>query len=425
MIHPENTEFKLDQPSAPIHLNLDTTRRCNLSCWYCHASSGRNYEGPEISAEKVPEILSTAEKLQLFDINVTGGEPFMWRGLEALSDASQDLDFVSLQIITNATTVSDHTLALLERTKNLKRIIVSIDGLKETHDRNRGEGMYQRTITNLQRLKDVVPNITVISVLDQYSYHDWQALTELLMKIGVSQHHLTPVCFTGHAMNEFHGLSEADFSKIKMQFDAMKAQIDPSKFLLVFNDTLINKTTSRTINMHKFVERFKGWLTIVRPDGNVRTNICTWGRTWRFDETLGNINETSLHQILEGYGPIVTNWLLHRFTTEEEVTRKFHIGGDDALIQQDIEEVDAANKNNALSISEREQNQLDDIIIDHLPLFDDEALENFQLAFRANRERYRLRAESGFAFMFDTITSKVSILTMEEYTKLTRNGDQE
>jgi MoaA/NifB/PqqE/SkfB family radical SAM enzyme len=425
MINPENTEFRLDQPSAPIHLNLDTTRKCNLSCWYCHASSGRNYEGPEIGAEKVPEILSTAEKLQLFDINVTGGEPFMWRGLEALSEASHDLDFVSLQIITNATTVSNHTLALLERTKNLKRIIVSIDGLEETHDRNRGEGMYQRTINNLQILKDVVPNITVISVLDQYSQQNWQALTELLMKIGVSQHHLTPVCFTGHAMNEFHGLSETNFAKLKIQFDEMRAQIDPSKFLLIFNDTLINETTSRTMNMHKFVERFKGWLTIIRPDGNVRTNICTWGRTWRFDETLGNINETSLQQILEGYGPIVTNWLLHRFTTKEEVTRKFHIGGDDALIKQDIDEVDAANKNYALSISEREQNQLDDIIIDHLPLFDDETLENFQLTLEANRGKYRFRAESKFAFMFDTITSKVSILTMEEYSKLTEKGDQE
>lgn len=411
--------FTLDQPSTPIHINLDTTRKCNLSCWYCHASAGPFYKGPAVSADKVPEILTTAEAMRCFDINVTGGEPLMWQGLEALADASQDLGFTSLQIITNATTVTDRTLAILERTKNLKRIIVSLDGLEDSHDRNRGKGMYQRTITNLQRLKDVVDNITVISVLDQNSHIGWQELTELLMQIGVRQHHLTPVCFTGHAMNGFDGLTQDQFTKIKMEADAMNTHIDPSQFLLVFNDTLVNEMTSRTLNMHKFVERFKGWLTIVRPDGNVRTNICTWGRTWRFDETLGNINETPLTRIFDGYGPKVTNWLQHRFTTEEEVTRKFHIGDNIELIQQDIAEVGASNQDVAVAISEREYEELDEIVIGHLPLFDyGQTLDAFKPIFTANRGQYRLRKENGFGFLFDTVTSKVSILSEEEYEAL-------
>src|SRR5450755_1828978 len=199
-------------PATPVRIVVDVTRRCNLSCYYCHSASGPTYRGPAIAGSRIGSILDAAERLGVFEVTITGGEPLMWDGLADLAEASKNLNFTSLQLITNATLVTDRMLDLLSSTK-FRRICVSIDGPEDLHDAVRGPGRFAKTMEGIARLRRVVDNLTAITVVDRRNYIRWPELTQILLGAGVKQHHLTPVCFAGHAMEQYddRALRDTDY----------------------------------------------------------------------------------------------------------------------------------------------------------------------------------------------------------------------
>ena len=395
--------------STIVRLIADTSRRCNLRCWYCHSTSGPDYPGPEIQNDQLAEILSTAERLRVFDITVTGGEPALWPGLLRLMEESQQIEFARLQLITNATLVTDRVLSILERGK-LARICVSLDGLEMVHNRNRGEGIFKCTVEGILRLRQVVDNLTVVTVIDRTTAQRWPELTHLLIDLGVKQHHLAPVCFAGNAMNAYRGLTAEQFVHVRTEVQRMAAQL-PIK--LVFNDSMVGGIASRTMPINTFTEWAKGWHVIIRPDGKVKTSIRAWGRTWRANEVLGDVNEQPLVEILAGFSERVSHRVAGHFAGEEERRRKFHLGATAHSIQSDLADVrtvEAGGQGERLLETETSV----DLIA--LPLgLDLDALAAAVIATPAN---YRLREEDGFAFLFDGTTFEVSILTSKESERI-------
>ncbi len=183
-------------PSYPVRINLDTTRRCQLRCWYCHSSSGPGYRGPVLDTDTVPEILQTAEELRVFELTITGGEPTLWPGLVPLLEQSARSRFTGLTLITNGLATPRRVLRAMESAAML-RVCVSLDGVAEVHDRTRGAGTYERTMRGIRDLCAVHENVTVISVVDATNHDRWPELTATLADLGVRAHHLTPVCTAG------------------------------------------------------------------------------------------------------------------------------------------------------------------------------------------------------------------------------------
>src|SRR3989339_155483 len=105
----------LERVGNPVRIIADTTRKCNLNCWYCHSTSGPFYKGPELEGKDLVNIYDASEKAKVF-------------------------------------------------------------------------------------------NITVISVLDRTNFDRWPELTQALIGMGINQHHLSPVCFAGGAMEVYKGL---------------------------------------------------------------------------------------------------------------------------------------------------------------------------------------------------------------------------
>lgn len=264
----------LERVGDPVRIIADTTRKCNLDCWYCHSTSGPFYNGPELDGKDIVNIYDASEKAKVFDITLTGGEPTLWKGLGDAMDASRDLDYPSLQIITNATVLSESRLQTLRRGK-LNRILVSLDGNKETHEQNRGEKSYDRTIKGIRALREIIDNITVITVIDNTNFDKWPELTQALIEMGIKQHHLSPVCFAGGAMELYKGLTNEQFAFVRRKVGEIGSGL-PDNFTLVFNDILINKTITRSLPINSFGEKYKGWHLVIRPDGKVNVAVRAW-----------------------------------------------------------------------------------------------------------------------------------------------------
>ncbi|WP_081594111.1 radical SAM protein [Nocardia brasiliensis] len=394
----------LTHPSAPVRLNLDTTRRCQLSCWYCHSSSGPDYRGPEIDPTCIPDILEAADRHRIFEITITGGEPTMWPGLIPMLEQSTRLRFSSLLLITNAFATPAKLLRTIE-SANLSRICVSLDGIGARHDRNRGHGAYERTLHGIGELRKVHDNIAVISVVDATNHTRWPELTRVLADLGVSAHHLTPVCTAGHAITDYRGLDARQFADVHALTEQIATEVP--EIAVLFNDELVHPLATRTMGIHQFTENWKGWHRIVRPDGEVRTQIRAWGRTWRAEETIGNLNRHTLTHILDQPAQQVS-----AFTRTEEVARKFQLGADAGLILTDLSDITAIEHGQAATPTA----QLTDEIPVPTPL--GIAVNDLGRRIRQAPESFRIRHEQGFALLFNTRSHELHVLTDHENRSL-------
>src|SRR5258708_36666983 len=59
---------------APICLTWELTYACNLSCVHCLSSSGRRDPG-ELSTAQCKALIDELERMQVFYVNIGGGEP--------------------------------------------------------------------------------------------------------------------------------------------------------------------------------------------------------------------------------------------------------------------------------------------------------------------------------------------------------------
>lgn len=410
----------LERVTDPVRMTVDTTRRCNLNCSYCHSTSGLSYKGPELTGLDIQNIFEGAEKSKTFDVTLTGGETVLWKGLENAMSASKDLDFPALQLITNATVLNEKRLSIL-KSGNLKRILVSLDGPQEIHERNRGQNTFERTVKGIEALREVVDNVTVISVIDKTNFDRWQGLTSRLIDMGVKQHHLCPVCFAGRAMEIYEGLTEEQFGDVRSQVDRIVPTL-PDNFKLVFNDILIALPPVRSLPITGFVERYKGWHFVIRPDGEVDILVKAWGRSWRENEVLGNIKYEKLIDLIDRTKDQRKMVAMSQFERSEELRRKYHFMKPDRNeIEKDRADVRAVEKGLSepvyLSLKNKKEVNLDnqdDIFLLSLPT----EFSEIQKMIQSDPQRYRLRKEKDFGFLFDRETFNLTLLTNEDINNL-------
>lgn len=140
------------------------THECNVRCSYCCSRlvlSGEGSDATREHLERVAEAIAQApgDNLLMF----SGGEPFLKPHLmNYMLDLTEDLD-LSRASLTNGTLLHQAPDGLLER---LDALLVSVDGDRQSHERHRGRGTYDRIIANLRSLRSrphppVVARITV------------------------------------------------------------------------------------------------------------------------------------------------------------------------------------------------------------------------------------------------------------------------
>ena len=134
-----------------VELQLFTTLRCNLRCTYCSESVGavRGSKGDvEYSMPLLDRFIRT--HLEGLDVYVTfyGGEPTLNTGfMQQVMDAYPQFRY---QLQTNGTLL--HRLPD-EICARLDNVLVSIDGGRDTTDRYRGRGVYNRVMRNLGKVR--------------------------------------------------------------------------------------------------------------------------------------------------------------------------------------------------------------------------------------------------------------------------------
>ena len=143
----EQFEFGLD---APICLTWELTYACNLSCNHCLSSSGRR-DPNELTTKQCEDIIDELQRMQVFYVNIGGGEPTIRPDFWHLLDYAIAHE-VGIKFSTNGSRITPEKARLLAATDYVD-VQVSLDGATaQVNDPLRGEGSFDmalRALTNL------------------------------------------------------------------------------------------------------------------------------------------------------------------------------------------------------------------------------------------------------------------------------------
>jgi mycofactocin radical SAM maturase len=136
---------------APICLTWELTYACNLACVHCLSSSGRR-DPDELSTEECKALIEEFERMQIFYVNIGGGEPTVRPDFWELLDYAVE-HHVGVKFSTNGFRITPERAATLAATDYVD-VQISLDGATaEVNDPVRGAGTYDaamRAMANLQ-----------------------------------------------------------------------------------------------------------------------------------------------------------------------------------------------------------------------------------------------------------------------------------
>ncbi|WP_040774178.1 mycofactocin radical SAM maturase [Nocardia pneumoniae] len=136
--------------AAPICLTWELTYACNLSCVHCLSSSGRR-DPRELSTEQCKALIDEFERMQVFYVNIGGGEPTVRPDFWELVDYAT-AHHVGVKFSTNGVRITPEIAARLAASDYVD-VQVSLDGADATvNDAVRGPGSYDMAIRALENL---------------------------------------------------------------------------------------------------------------------------------------------------------------------------------------------------------------------------------------------------------------------------------
>lgn len=136
---------------APICLTWELTYACNLACEHCLSSSGRR-DPRELSTEECFAVIDELERLQVFYVNLGGGEPMLRPDFFEILEYSV-AHHVGVKFSTNGTYITAETARRLAAMDYLD-IQISIDGATaDINDPLRGDGSFAKAIEAMEHLQ--------------------------------------------------------------------------------------------------------------------------------------------------------------------------------------------------------------------------------------------------------------------------------
>ncbi|GAA0981916.1 Putative mycofactocin radical SAM maturase MftC [Nocardioides aquaticus] len=137
---------------APICLTWELTYACNLECAHCLSSSGRR-DPDELTTEQCEAVIDELQRMQVFYVNIGGGEPTIRPDFWHLLEYAVAHD-VGVKFSTNGVRITPERARFLASTDYVD-VQISLDGATaEVNDYVRGPGSYDTAITALQNLQD-------------------------------------------------------------------------------------------------------------------------------------------------------------------------------------------------------------------------------------------------------------------------------
>ena len=285
--------YKMGHPK-PFFCGYSITSRCNLTCKHCSIYSPyRNDENlksfiemfstdNELTTEQAKYAIDQIDKLGVFILHFSGGEPLLRKDLEEIAlYAKRKGMYTSLD--------TNGTLITKERAKSLTcfhRIAVSIDGIGETHEEIRGKNTFKKTIRGIKYLKEYSnSNVGAIFTINKLNYMEMEEMIDFA-KVNCDFIDFSPINVIKELFLDRDTANKVGEKLVELKRKNKYFMENTMEYLKLFNQFLQGKTViDCNIECHPFI-----LYCILNPDGNVSgcVDICS---------QVGNILEEDIMEL--------------------------------------------------------------------------------------------------------------------------------
>ena len=182
------------------YLRLAVTDRCNLRCFYCMPENGIKYMNRKdlLSFEEMTRLIRVFGDLGVSKIRITGGEPFVRKGIMSFLKGVSELETIKEINITTNGTFTVEQIPALER-MGIKSVNLSLDSLDSQRffDITRRD-LFDQVMTTYRKLVDSKIRVkTNMVVMDGRNIEDIYPMLELTKYDDVSVRFIEEMPFNG------------------------------------------------------------------------------------------------------------------------------------------------------------------------------------------------------------------------------------
>jgi len=268
------TTKNFDQKVRYYRIFYELTNKCNLNCRYCfNRSMARSFELQTRDWEYISDYLPKNSQINLF-----GGEPFEYGGIEAvllkLDTLLSKKKIREVRCFTNGTN-TEKIISILKKIKNPLWILISLDGIEQDNDKSRGKGNYNKTIETIKKIKKETKHIIwVKSLITNLNYKNIASFVKILDGIGVDYFSLGELQIEGNAKGK-----ETELLSFENEFPLIGVVKSKTKHLKIKDENILEDFLINRCG-------YGHCLIYIRSDGFI--GGCTE-------------NDTSLRHIFEAY----------------------------------------------------------------------------------------------------------------------------
>ena len=169
---------------APLLVNLEITKRCNLKCIHCDVRKmPETYQDiikKELSTSEIKDIVNSLKSLGTKYISISGGEPFLRKDIFEIIEYIKDRE-MGLHISSNGALITEEVAKRINDL-GLNAISISLDAVTpELHDEIRGvKGAFEMAVRGIRNLVDYENKVTQVGISPIITDLNLEQLPELV-----------------------------------------------------------------------------------------------------------------------------------------------------------------------------------------------------------------------------------------------------
>ncbi|WP_211829536.1 heme d1 biosynthesis radical SAM protein NirJ [Kistimonas asteriae] len=182
-------------PTGPVVI-WNLIRRCNLTCRHCYSISADVDFPGELNTEQVFSVMDDLKQFRVPVLILSGGEPLLRPDIFAIGQRAKALGFY-VGLSSNGTLITEENIGQIAAT-GFDYVGISIDGLKQTHDRFRQmPGGFDAALRGVRLCKEAGIKVGLRFTLTRDNAAELPALLDIMDEHDVDKFYLSHLNYAG------------------------------------------------------------------------------------------------------------------------------------------------------------------------------------------------------------------------------------
>ena len=182
-------------PSGPVVI-WNLIRRCNLTCKHCYSVSADKHFPNELSTDTVLNAMHDLKQFGVPVLILSGGEPLMHPDIFEISAYAKALGFY-VGLSTNGVLIDEDNIQKIADA-NYNYVGISIDGMRETHDKfRRKEGAFDGAMNGIRLCREQGIKVGLRFTMTQDNFSELPDLLQLLDDEAIDKFYFSHLNYAG------------------------------------------------------------------------------------------------------------------------------------------------------------------------------------------------------------------------------------